>query len=154
MDPDALAAGRADDPHAVPPYDDVVGEVRAELLARVDAAVLAGVDPARWCSTPAWASPRPADTTGHCCARCTSCVAPGFPVLVGASRKRFLGALLADATATARPPDGRETGHRGDLRAGGHARAPGGCGCTTSRAIGAIATAQVVAAWYGGPRRD
>ena len=36
-------------------------------------------------------------------------VATGIPVLVGASRKRFLGALLADADGTIRPPDGRET---------------------------------------------
>ena len=36
-------------------------------------------------------------------------IATGIPVLVGASRKRFLGALLADAEGTPRPPDGRET---------------------------------------------
>ena len=39
--------------HALAGYEDVVGEVRAELVARVDAAVLAGVDPA-----PAGARPR------------------------------------------------------------------------------------------------
>ena len=33
----------------------------------------------------------------------------GLPVLVGASRKRFLGALLADDDGELRPPDGRET---------------------------------------------
>jgi dihydropteroate synthase len=32
----------------------------------------------------------------------------GFPVLVGASRKRFLGTLLADEEGVPRPPDGRE----------------------------------------------
>jgi dihydropteroate synthase len=32
----------------------------------------------------------------------------GFPVLVGASRKRFLGTLLAAKDGTPRPPDGRE----------------------------------------------
>ena len=36
-------------------------------------------------------------------------VASGIPVLVGASRKRFLGSLLAGADGAARPPDGRET---------------------------------------------
>jgi dihydropteroate synthase len=36
-------------------------------------------------------------------------VATGIPVLVGASRKRFLGSLLAGADGTVRPPDGRET---------------------------------------------
>jgi dihydropteroate synthase len=33
----------------------------------------------------------------------------GFPVLVGASRKRFLGELLADTAGTPRPTAGRET---------------------------------------------
>ena len=33
----------------------------------------------------------------------------GIPVLVGASRKRFLGTLLAGADGEPRPPDGRET---------------------------------------------
>jgi dihydropteroate synthase len=36
-------------------------------------------------------------------------VAIGIPVLVGASRKRFLGSLLAADDGTPRPPDGRET---------------------------------------------
>ncbi len=37
----------ADRPHRVPHYHDVVAEVRAELLASVDNAVAAGVDPAK-----------------------------------------------------------------------------------------------------------
>ena len=49
------------------------------------------------------------NTTGRCCARCPSSSRTGIPVLVGASRKRFLGALLADADGEPRPPDGRET---------------------------------------------
>ena len=36
-------------------------------------------------------------------------VATGIPVLVGASRKRFLGTLLADSDGALRQPDGRET---------------------------------------------
>ena len=36
-------------------------------------------------------------------------VATGIPVLLGASRKRFLGALLAEPDGEARPADGRET---------------------------------------------
>ncbi len=88
-------------------YEDVLGEVRAELIARVDAAVLAGVDPDRivldpglgFAKTPAhnWALLRRLDVF----------VGLGFPVLVGASRKRFLGELLADA-AGPRPPAGRD----------------------------------------------
>ena len=36
-------------------------------------------------------------------------VAGGIPVLVGASRKRFLGTLLAEPDGTPRDPAGRET---------------------------------------------
>ncbi|HEV7580685.1 MAG TPA: dihydropteroate synthase, partial [Mycobacterium sp.] len=36
-------------------------------------------------------------------------VATGVPVLLGASRKRFLGTLLAGPEGSPRPPDGRET---------------------------------------------
>ena len=36
-------------------------------------------------------------------------VGTGIPVLVGASRKRFLGTLLAGPDGEPRPPDGRET---------------------------------------------
>ena len=49
------------------------------------------------------------NTTGRCCTPCPSSSRTGLPVLVGASRKRFLGALLADADGALRPPDGRET---------------------------------------------
>ena len=36
-------------------------------------------------------------------------VATGIPVLIGASRKRFLGTLLAESDGAPRVPDGRET---------------------------------------------
>ena len=51
-----------------PRYDDVVADVRAELVARVDAARGGrGGRRARWCSTPASASRRRPSTTGRCC---------------------------------------------------------------------------------------
>lgn len=90
-------------------YGDVVREVRAELVARVDAAVLAGVDPAALVLDPGLGF---AKTAAHNWALLRSLdvlTDLGFPLLVGASRKRFLGALLADATGVLRPPDGRET---------------------------------------------
>lgn len=96
-------------PHQVPPYRDVVAEVRAELLASVDDAVAAGVDAANLIIDPGLGF---AKTTQHNWALLHALpqfVATGIPVLVGASRKRFLGRLLADADGTLRPPDGRET---------------------------------------------
>ncbi|WP_035304076.1 dihydropteroate synthase [Actinokineospora inagensis] len=100
--------GHSRDMHALAEYTDVVAEVRAELLARVDAALQAGVaeraiaiDPGiGFAKTGAhnWALLRDLDAL----------LELGFPVLVGVSRKRFLGKLLADPYGSPRPPRGRE----------------------------------------------
>ncbi len=90
-------------------YSDVVGEVRTELVARVDAAVLAGVDPAALVLDPGLGF---AKTAGHNWAllrQLDVLLELGFPVLLGASRKRFLGALLADSDGAPRDAGGRET---------------------------------------------
>jgi dihydropteroate synthase len=88
-------------------YEDVLGEVRAELVARVDAAVLAGVDPDRIVLDPGLGFAKTAAHNWALLRRLDVFVGLGFPVLVGASRKRFLGELLADA-AGPRPPAGRD----------------------------------------------
>lgn len=90
-------------------YEDVVAEVRAELVARVDAAVLAGVDPAALVLDPGLGFAKTAAHNWAVLRRLDVFTELGFPVLVGASRKRFLGALLADSQGEPRPPDGRET---------------------------------------------
>jgi dihydropteroate synthase len=89
-------------------YDDVVTEVRDELVARADAAVLAGVDPSRIVLDPGLGFAKTADHNWALLRRLDVLVELGFPVLVGASRKRFLGTLLGD-DAGVRPPGGRET---------------------------------------------
>ena len=90
-------------------YEDVLGEVRAELVARVDAAVLAGVDPDRIVLDPGIGFAKTAAHNWALLRRLDVLVGLGFPVLVGASRKRFLGELLADAAGTPRPTAGRDT---------------------------------------------
>ncbi|MQA14600.1 MAG: dihydropteroate synthase [Pseudonocardiaceae bacterium] len=90
-------------------YDAVVGEVRDELVARVDAAVLAGVDPAALVLDPGLGFAKTAAHNWAVLHHLDAFVELGFPVLVGASRKRFLGALLSDAHGDPRPPEGRET---------------------------------------------
>ena len=90
-------------------YEDVLGEVRAELVVRVDAAVLAGVDPALLVLDPGLGFAKNAGHNWTLLRRLDVLLALGFPVLVGASRKRFLGQLLADADGVARPPAGRDT---------------------------------------------
>ena len=96
-------------PHAVPAYDDVVTDVRTELLAGVDAAVTAGVDPAKLIIDPGLGFAKSGDHNWALLTALSELVATGLPVLVGASRKRFLGTLLAESDGTPRPPDGRET---------------------------------------------
>ncbi len=100
---------RADAPHEVPAYTDVVAEVRAELLRSVDDAVAAGVDPAKVIIDPGLGFAKTAQHNWQLLAALPAFVDTGFPVLVGASRKRFLGSLLAGADGEMRPADGRET---------------------------------------------
>ncbi|WP_197508196.1 dihydropteroate synthase [Mycobacterium sp. E802] len=99
----------ADQPHRAPAYGDVVAEVRTELLSAVDAAVAAGVDPQRLIIDPGLGFAKTAQHNWALLHALPEFVATGIPVLVGASRKRFLGALLAGPDGAPRPPDGRET---------------------------------------------
>ncbi len=96
-------------PHEAPHYRDVVAEVRAELLASVDSAVSAGVDPKNVIIDPGLGFAKTAHHNWALLRALPEFVATGVPVLVGASRKRFLGTLLAGADGTVRRPDGRET---------------------------------------------
>lgn len=97
------------DPHRVPCYRDVVAEVRADLLAAVDAAVAAGVDPAQLIVDPGLGFAKTAQHNWALLQALPQLVQIGMPVLVGASRKRFLGTLLAGEDGTPRPPGERET---------------------------------------------
>lgn len=89
-------------------YSDVVAEVRSELRDQVDMAVAAGVDPGKLVLDPGLGFAKNADHNWELLAALPEFVATGLPILIGASRKRFLGSLLADAD-TPRPPAGRET---------------------------------------------
>ncbi|MGH3917147.1 MAG: dihydropteroate synthase [Pseudonocardiaceae bacterium] len=78
-------------------YHDVVAEVRAELVARVDAAVFAGVDPAALVLDPGLGFAKKAVHNWVLLHHLDALAELGFPLLIGASRKRFLGALLGQA---------------------------------------------------------
>lgn len=75
-------------------YDDVVREVAAELAARVEALTAAGVDAGRIILDPGLGFAKVADSNWPLLARMNEWAA-GHRVLVGASRKRFLGAVIA-----------------------------------------------------------
>jgi dihydropteroate synthase len=96
-------------PHEAPHYRDVVAEVRSELLAGVDDAVAAGVDPAKLVIDPGLGFAKTGQHNWALLHALPELVATGVPVLLGASRKRFLGTLLAGPEGSPRPPDGRET---------------------------------------------
>ena len=80
-------------------YGDVVAEVRSELGARVAAAVGAGIDPARIIVDPGLGFGKKANHNWEILKHCDDLVAVGTRMVVGASRKRFVGALLPDGHA-------------------------------------------------------
>ncbi|MBH5146705.1 dihydropteroate synthase [Rhodococcus erythropolis] len=90
-------------------YDDVVRDVRDELLSQVDLALKAGVDSSSIILDPGLGFAKNADHNWALLRALPEFNATGFPVLVGASRKRFLGSLLNDPDGNPRPPGGRET---------------------------------------------
>lgn len=89
-------------------YAEVVTDVRDALRARVDAAVAVGVDPAHIVLDPGLGFAKAANDNWALLQRLDVLVETGYPVLVGASRKRFLGSLLADESGVARPVDERD----------------------------------------------
>lgn len=88
-------------------YENVVDDVRRELLEQVDVAVAAGVDPSNIVLDPGLGFAKNAEHNWQLLHALPAFVELGLPVLIGASRKRFLGSLL-EADGVPRPPDGRE----------------------------------------------
>jgi dihydropteroate synthase len=100
--------GHSKDMNSLAQYGDVVAEVSAELRAMVSAAVAAGVREDAIVLDPGLGFAKRAEHDWALLHGLDELVALGFPVLIGASRKRFLGALLAGADGVPRPPAGRE----------------------------------------------
>ena len=88
-----------------PRYDDVVDDVRAFLEERLAFAVARGHRRSRTSgSTPASASARPSSTTSSCCGAWARSSPSAAPVVIGTSRKSFLGKI------TGRSEEGRLAG--------------------------------------------
>ena len=96
-----VMASRAD-------YGDVVADVAAELLLRRDALVAAGVSADQLVLDPGLGFAKTAEHNWTLLARLAELVALGLPVLVGASRKRFLGTLLAGPDGVPVPVEQRD----------------------------------------------
>lgn len=93
--------GLLTDPTARPHYDDVVGEVCRELTERVDTLVSQGADPAQLVLDPGFGFSKDATHNWTLLAGLPAVMDLGLPVLVGTSRKRFLGRLPARPGAEA-----------------------------------------------------
>ena len=141
--------GHSHDMYSRAVYDDVVREVRDELTQRVETAVAAGVDPARIVVDPGlgfgkhpehnWPLLASLRTVGALAGR-------SFPVLVGTSRKGFLGTLLADQDGTPRPFADRDEATVATTALA----AAAGAWCVRVHQVPANADAvRVAAAWQG-----
>jgi dihydropteroate synthase len=86
----------------------VVAAVRSELEERVTAMLGAGIDRSRILLDPGLGFAKTAAQNWELLAGLDDLAGLGFPLLVGASRKAFLGEVLADADGTRRGVDERE----------------------------------------------
>jgi len=89
-------------------YDDVVRDVRDELRVRLDALSAAGVDLDRVVVDPGLGFAKRSEHNWQLLRAIDDLAELGRPLLIGASRKRFLGEVLADARGEPRPFAGRD----------------------------------------------
>ncbi len=89
-------------------YQDVVKEVRDELAQRIDEALAAGVAADKIVIDPGLGFAKTAAHNWALSAHLDQFVGLGCPVLLGTSRKSYLGSLLADADGAPRPVGERE----------------------------------------------
>lgn len=85
-------------------YGDVVLDVQRELEQRAADLIVRGVDPAKLILDPGLGFAKTAEHNWKILGRFENLTSLGLPVLVGASRKRFIGELLAAGV----PPEGRD----------------------------------------------
>ncbi|MBX9245911.1 dihydropteroate synthase [Actinotalea ferrariae] len=145
--------GHADVMDTLATYDDVVADVRDELAQRLAALEAAGARPEQVVLDPGLGFAKPGSDNWPLLAHLDVLQSLGRPVLVGASRKRFLGHLLAAPDGSPAPPDARD----GATAAITALSALGGAWCVRVHDVAGSADAvRVAAAWTAarGPRQD
>lgn len=128
-------------------YSDVVTEVREELAKRVDLVLTEGVAPEQIVLDPGLGFAKNAEHNWKVLAGLGKLAELGYPLLIGASRKRFLGRLLAGPDGHPRPF------HKCDdaTTAVTALAAAAGAWCVRVHHVGPNADAvRVAAAWTGG----
>ncbi|MFK4082694.1 dihydropteroate synthase [Kribbella sp. NPDC020789] len=127
-------------------YGDVVAEVIAELAGRIEAMRVAGVDLGRVALDPGLGFAKNADHNWEILRRLREFAVLGRPLLIGASRKAFLGRLLADE----RTGEPRPAVRRDDASAAVTAlAAAAGAWCVRAHAVAPSADAVRVAKRWG-----
>jgi dihydropteroate synthase len=130
-------------------YDDVVRDVRAELAERLQAAVSAGVDPAFVVLDPGLGFAKEGHHNWRLLAELDVLGGLGRPLLVGASRKRFLGTLLAGPDGEPPPMADRDAA----TAAVSALAAAAGVWCVrVHEPAGSLDAVRVGAAWHAGGR--
>lgn len=139
--------GPSDTMDAFAHYDDVVTEVRAALVERVDALVSAGVAQSQVVLDPGLGFAKAAEHNWALLRHLDELVSIGLPVLVGASRKRFLGSLLARPDGQQADPQDRDTA---SAAVSALAAAAGVWGVRVHDVGPSAAAVRVAAAWRAG----
>ncbi|WP_298461848.1 dihydropteroate synthase [uncultured Cellulomonas sp.] len=138
--------GHADVMEARTDYDDVVEDVRRELADRLAELAGAGVDPAQVVLDPGLGFAKQGSDNWPLLAHLDRVASLGRPVLVGASRKRFLGHLLAGPDGVPVPPARRDAA----TAAVSALAARAGAWCVRVHEVAGSADAvRVAAAWTG-----
>jgi dihydropteroate synthase len=132
-------------------YDDVVADVCKELSARLEAVVAQGVPIDRIALDPGLGFAKNTPHNWALLHGLADLMALGRPLVIGASRKRFLGALLAGADGVPVPPEERDDA----THATSALAAAAGVWCVRVHDVpGTVAAVKVAAAWTSGGRAD
>ncbi len=128
-------------------YDDVAADVTKELSARLEAVVAQGVPIERVVLDPGLGFAKNTDHNWAMLHGLGQLMALGRPVAVGASRKRFLGALMAGPDGAPAPPEERDLA----THATSALAAAAGVWCVRVHDVpGTVDAVRVVDAWQRG----
>lgn len=142
--------GPSDTMESLARYDDVVTDVVKELSVRLDDLVAIGVDPGQVLLDPGLGFAKRAHHNWSLLAHLDRLIALGRPVVVGASRKRFLGAVVAGPDGVPVPPQARD---EATTATSALAAAAGAWCVRVHEVVGSVDAVRVAAAWRhaGGP---
>ena len=101
--------GHSADMQKLASYEDVVTDVVVELRDRVAAAIDAGIEPRALVLDPGLGFAKTGAHNWRLLNALGAVLDIGLPVLIGASRKNFLGAMLRDSDGSPRSVDDRES---------------------------------------------